>query len=318
MVQTLTTLINSLLNNFAYNQNENNTDLINELLETQHTNHNEEEELNSIVLPAESVSPNIPTNVLSVDDSESSDDTSEEYESSEYESSEDESSEDESSEEIELTQRDSDLAYMLLNDIRIINHRNLVITSLPNENFKISFNHNLPKLNKNNKTCKCGSKYHLTNRSSQCPINKLNIMRVFNHLNIELGEYNFLRFMYDLRNHSITLTQNNKLEKFINIKITNYITKQNLTTSNDDEVKILKQKILKLQNEKKYLKNNNLIIDTADCELCCETVAVDNLYKSECSCKYKYCKPCYERLPKVYNNQHKLVRRCPTCRSVAL
>ena len=114
----------------------------------------------------------------------------------------------------------------------------------------------------------------------------------------------------------------------ISICLTDYSTKQIQVNNNRrerDMERHLLQKISQLEkekeflvNEKKYMKRNKLIVETADCELCCETVPVDNLYKSGCACKYKYCKPCHEKLPRVYNNEHQLVRRCPTCRSVAL
>ena len=314
MAQYLSSVINSMLNNYIYTQDESQVGLINELLERQHNNRVEDNELDNIQLPPES-SPPAP-----VDDSSSDDSSS--YDSSSDDSSSDESISDDSDAEfvqqntrriVRLYKNDADLSKALANEMQIGSDEILKITKshLDENIFNIYFKSLSTTVNRNNKVCKCGSNFHLTRKSKDCPINKSNIMRIFNILNIKFTYWNVASFVYDIRNHSSN-------ESFNTIKI--IISKTNYSTKviNNDEVSILKEKILKLENERKYLIKNELIVENAECGICCETVPIDNLYKSECDCKYKYCKPCHQKLPKVYNNQHKLVTRCPTCRSVAL
>ena len=62
----------------------------------------------------------------------------------------------------------------------------------------------------------------------------------------------------------------------------------------------------------------DLINEKVECSICCEDTLLKDLYKNTCHCKYRYCKGCYDKLPQVYNESHNLIKRCPTCRSVAL
>ena len=96
---------------------------------------------------------------------------------------------------------------------------------------------------------------------------------------------------------------------------------------------VIKQKLIEFSNDDKVHREagvwwrnifgtripvEDLINEKVECSICCEDTLLKDLYKNTCHCKYRYCKGCYDKLPQVYNESDNLIKRCPTCRSVAL
>ena len=225
-----------------------------------------------------------------------------------------------------------------------VKHRNISISEdtgrIPPNKFTIMFRIYY-KETKTQGQCKaCKSSYHKTHLNGDCPFNQNNIFYIFSELGIKPNAANLNMYIRDFsRNvelpiYAYTGEVIHTYKKYhweMNLDDYNKEHKKNRSSAwldfiglhkklskVTDEVSKLRNEVSKLRNEKKYLIKNNLVKDTVECSLCLENVSVDNLYKDQCDCKYMYCKACYDRLPKVYDNNHKLVRKCPSCRSVAL
>ena len=194
----------------------------------------------------------------------------------------------------------------------------------------VSITETSSKLNKNNKKCNCGSTYHTTSRSESCPYNKFTLLSIFHKHNIKLTKRNYQRYMSHIAETPVNRPIGYR-EFRIRMNINHYqpnTTVPAITTSNDSLSKI-KRKLKKykkkhkkykkkIENDKKYMIKNELIKQTIECSICCDDKPIEDLYKNTCACKFMYCKCCYDKLPKTYNNRHKLVKKCPSCRSVAL
>ena len=197
-------------------------------------------------------------------------------------------------------------------------------SALPKNRYIIMFRI-YKKETKTQRQCKaCKNSYHRNHLNRDCPFNQNNIFYIFSELGIKPNAANLNMYIRDFSRRVEFPTYPPRYKEYhweMNLNDYNIPTFEEKRTSFLDYNKKLskaKDELSKLRNEKKYLKKNNLIKDTVECSLCLEDVSVDNLYKDQCDCKYMYCKACYDRLPKVYDNNHKLVRKCPSCRSVAL